>query len=64
MAIQRPPARLRRAAPRRHRCPACDSSAVDRSARYGTLERLYLTLASQRPYRCRDCDHRFYDRPL
>jgi hypothetical protein len=28
------------------------------------LERVYLTLASQRPYRCRDCDHRFYDRPL
>jgi hypothetical protein len=28
------------------------------------LERVYLTPASQRPYRCRDRDYRFYDRPL
>ena len=49
---------------RNHRCPRCGSGAVDRAGRTGTLERLYLSFASQRPYRCRECEHRFYDRPL
>ena len=65
MATHRPPARtVRRVRRRCHRCPGCGSSAVERAEREGALERLYLSLASQRPYRCRECEHRFYDRPL
>jgi ribosomal protein L37AE/L43A len=60
-AGSRPVRRVRR---RDHLCPSCGSGAVDRTQRHGALERLYLTLANQRPYRCRECDHRFYDRPL
>jgi len=65
MTTQRSPGhRVVRRLRRRHRCPRCGGSAVARTGRQGPLERIYLSLASQRPYVCRECNHRFYDRPL
>jgi hypothetical protein len=45
----------------RHVCPNCRSTVIDRS-RQGLLERLVLRVLKRRPYRCRRCRHRFYDR--
>jgi hypothetical protein len=50
--------------PRRHRCPRCGHAAIERTPHRNPVERLYLALAEKRPYRCRECDLRFYDRPL
>jgi len=43
------------------RCPRCASSNLRRSRRRGILERA-LSLAGRLPYRCRECDLRFYFR--
>jgi uncharacterized protein YlaI len=43
-------------------CPYCQSKAVRRSVRRGMLELAILRLIPVRPFRCKDCDHRFYSR--
>jgi uncharacterized protein YlaI len=43
-------------------CPYCRSKAVRRSMRRGMLESAILRLIPVRPFRCKDCDHRFYSR--
>jgi DNA-directed RNA polymerase subunit RPC12/RpoP len=45
-----------------HRCPQCHSHEIERAARKGVGERMFLLLARQRPYRCLKCGSRFYDR--
>jgi hypothetical protein len=40
-------------------CPRCRSAATQRSHRRGALEAL-LTFVPVRPFRCMDCDRRFY----
>ncbi len=45
---------------RRGVCPSCHCQTVRRSHRVGLLERIVLTAFSVRPYRCVDCDRRFY----
>jgi|ERR1700693_648971 len=41
-------------------CPICASSSVRRSARTGFVERIWFRLAFVWPYRCDDCDSRFW----
>ena len=41
-------------------CPNCHSAATQRSHRQGPLEIILLSLLPIRPFRCRDCDRRFY----
>src|SRR5580704_114857 len=43
-------------------CPHCQSQAIRRSMRRGMLETAILWLIPVRPFRCKDCDHRFYSR--
>jgi uncharacterized protein YlaI len=43
-------------------CPHCHSKAVRRSMRRGMIESAILRLIPVRPFRCKDCDHRFYSR--
>ncbi len=43
-----------------HLCPKCQSRATQRSKRRGTFELALLGLLPVRPFRCRDCDWRFY----
>ena len=43
-------------------CPHCQSKAIRRSMRKGMLESTILRLIPVRPFRCKDCDHRFYSR--
>lgn len=43
-------------------CPQCQSKAIRRSMRRGMLETAILWLIPVRPFRCKDCDHRFYSR--
>ncbi len=45
---------------RRGVCPNCHCEVVRRSHRVGLLERIVLNALSVRPYRCSDCDKRFY----
>lgn len=40
-------------------CPACQSSRCYRSHRRGLLD-FALTILDLRPWRCRECDRRFY----
>ena len=47
-----------------HVCPKCQSTAISRAPQDDVLERLMLMLRRKHVYRCADCDHRFYDRPL
>jgi putative component of membrane protein insertase Oxa1/YidC/SpoIIIJ protein YidD len=46
-----------------HTCPACSSDEVERVRQHGPLDRMVRALG-WRVYRCRDCDRRFYDRPV
>ncbi len=46
-----------------HVCPMCHSKNINRVHSGDVLERLVLRFRRKRSYRCRDCDHRFYDRP-
>jgi hypothetical protein len=41
-------------------CPKCQSTAVQQSKRRGALELALMGLLPLRPFRCRDCDWRFY----
>ena len=43
-----------------HDCPRCQSTATQRSRRRGVFELTLLGLLPVRPFRCRDCDRRFY----
>jgi len=45
-----------------HTCPACGSVHVRRSGRKNILERRILPVLSIHPYRCDECDTRFYGR--
>lgn len=49
---------------RTHRCPECSKPTIIRERREGVLERSAVTAAGYRPYRCRACGRRFYDRPI
>ena len=41
-------------------CPHCQSKTVRRSMRRGAFELSVLSLIPMRPFRCEDCDRRFY----
>jgi hypothetical protein len=41
-------------------CPVCESSLVRRSTRRGFVERIWFRFAFVWPYRCDDCDSRFW----
>jgi hypothetical protein len=41
-------------------CPNCESQFISRSRRRGFVERVFLRLALVWPYRCDDCDTRFW----
>jgi hypothetical protein len=43
-----------------HACPTCESQAIRRSSRKGFVERILLRMALVWPYRCDDCDSRFW----
>jgi ribosomal protein L37AE/L43A len=43
-------------------CPKCSGLNVRRSHRRGAVERYLLALLQFYPYRCNDCDWRFYGR--
>ena len=47
-----------------HVCPNCRSKTITRSLPKNIRDRLILKLTGKRSYRCLDCNHRFYDRPL
>ena len=44
---------------KRH-CPHCGSAEVFRSHRRGAMERYLLPAVGMRPFRCVNCDARFY----
>ena len=41
-------------------CPICRGKGLRRSKRRGIVESKILSLLSVRPFRCMDCDYRFY----
>jgi hypothetical protein len=41
-------------------CPHCRRIETSRSHRRGTVERYVLTIIGVRPFRCLNCDARFY----
>ena len=41
-------------------CPRCECKSIRRSHRVGFTERYLLRVSFVRPYRCLDCDRRFY----
>lgn len=41
-------------------CPHCRSLETSRSRRHGSAERYLLSLIGVLPYRCLNCDARFY----
>jgi len=41
-------------------CPHCQSKAIRRSKRRGVFELSILSMIPMRPFRCEDCDLRFY----
>ena len=42
------------------RCPFCGAQTIRRSRRRGVIERYLMPAIRMRPYRCEDCDYRFY----
>ena len=44
----------------RRRCPRCRTYTAVRSHRRGAFENIVLRFLLMRPFRCRDCNHRFY----
>jgi hypothetical protein len=44
-------------------CPECDGQEIERCRRKGLLELFICPLINYWPYRCRDCDMRFFARP-
>jgi hypothetical protein len=49
---------------RKHECRSCHSTAVERDWRMTRFERLVLGFVGRRIYICRDCQRRFYDKPI
>lgn len=47
-------------APTKRLCPYCSSVEINRSHRRGAIERYFFRAIGMRPYRCSDCDARFY----
>jgi hypothetical protein len=45
---------------KRRQCPKCGSRETQRSRRQGTFESVLMTLLLLRPFRCRNCDWRFF----
>jgi hypothetical protein len=45
---------------KRRRCPKCRSRETQRSRRRGTFESVLMALLRLHPFRCRNCDWRFY----
>ena len=43
-------------------CPNCSSSEIFRSHRRGAMEKYLLRAVGVRPFRCVNCDARFYRR--
>lgn len=43
-----------------HICPTCGCDNTRRSVRNGMIEKTLMRLFFVRPYRCLDCDKRFY----
>jgi hypothetical protein len=41
-------------------CPSCNSSRLRRTHRIGVLEKTLSKISSLRPYRCKECDERFF----
>ena len=41
-------------------CPQCQGMSIRRSHRIGFVERCLMRLSMIRPYRCLNCDSRFY----
>lgn len=41
-------------------CPRCEGKVMRRSHRIGSMERFLSGVSRIRPYRCLDCDCRFY----
>ncbi len=41
-------------------CPFCESTRMSRSARKGFFERVVIAFFLLRPYRCVECDGRYY----
>jgi hypothetical protein len=41
-------------------CPECHSNEVTRSRRRGLVEQIILPALQVRPYRCMECNHRFF----
>ena len=41
-------------------CPLCSSKRVYRSRRNGIIERKLLAIIFVRPFRCGECDYRFF----
>ena len=46
-----------------HRCPDCGARYAERRTPRSRAEKLLVALTGRRPYRCLQCDRRFYDRP-
>jgi predicted RNA-binding Zn-ribbon protein involved in translation (DUF1610 family) len=44
----------------KRQCPHCGSSEIFRSHRRNAVERYLLRAIHVRPFRCADCDARFY----
>jgi predicted RNA-binding Zn-ribbon protein involved in translation (DUF1610 family) len=44
------------------KCPDCGSAELRRSRRHGMMERVILPFLGWSPYRCDECDTRFYRR--
>ncbi len=43
-------------------CPRCSSHSVRKSRRRGIVERVACALLQILPYRCQECDHRYFGR--
>ena len=41
-------------------CPECSSGRIHPSKRRGVVERKVLPIILVRPFRCEDCDYRFF----
>jgi ribosomal protein L37AE/L43A len=46
----------------KHKCPVCRSGAVNRSHLRGLFDKLLFLFFRVRPYRCQECDRRYYAR--
>ena len=45
---------------RRMECPECGSGMMHRSRRKGVVEKVLCGVLPIHPYRCNDCDYRFF----